>query len=202
MADSFNPQEFINPKSMLTPGVAGGLTMIVVNGVTSAFPEIPPRYLALGLSLLLALIVLSSQEMQKVKAYVKLAYWLLNGLIIFAVGFGSANLAAEAAVRARAGARPGPPVIGWVSQARAQPPPAEQPAPAPPANLAQPAGPRLPSLPTQPPPISNDAKLLENKIMYLERENLLLKKKIISELGAPPKKEETKQAEQPFFKKW
>jgi len=34
-------KEFINPKSMLTPGLADSLMMFLVNGIAVPFPEIP-----------------------------------------------------------------------------------------------------------------------------------------------------------------
>jgi hypothetical protein len=189
MADSFNPQEFINPKSMLTPGVAGALMMFIVNGVTSAFPEVPPRYLALGLSLLIALIVLSSKEAETAKVYTRCVLWLLNGLIIFVVGFGSANLAAEATSRTRAGSSPSAPMLGWASPAYAQTPAAERPAP------EQPAPPSA---------ASQDSEKLKALIERLQRENLILKKEITEERKAVarPEKEVSKEPAQPFFKKW
>ena len=50
--------DFLNPKSMRTPGVAGSLMMFLVNGLASQFPELPARYLALCLSFLLGSIVI------------------------------------------------------------------------------------------------------------------------------------------------
>ena len=87
-------KDFINPKSMLTPGVAGSLMMFLVNGVTLQFPEIPIRFLALFLSFLIGAIVWASETEGKLAVVQKAIYWVLNSLIIFVVGFGAANLAA------------------------------------------------------------------------------------------------------------
>jgi hypothetical protein len=89
-------KEFINPKSMLTPGVAGSLMMLLVNGITYQFPEFPARYLALLLSLLIGAIVWSPQVKEDLPRFQKPLYWILNSMVIFVVGFGTANLAANA----------------------------------------------------------------------------------------------------------
>jgi hypothetical protein len=192
MADAtFNTQDFINPKSMLTPGLAGGLVMIVVNGLTSAFPELPPRYLALGFSLLLALVVLSSQEMESAKVHMKCVYWLINGLIIFAVGFGTANLAADAT----AGGRGRPLDLGsleLVSVAHAQPAGSGSEAAAQPAEnrASAPAQPLENKTGTVAKPALNEAELVKLKkmIVKLRAENAYLKKKLLSQykIKMPP----------------
>ena len=180
---TFNPQDFINPKSMLTPGLAGGLVMIVVNGLTSAFPELPPRYLALAFSLLIALIVISSKEFKEVKLLLKSVYLLFNGLIIFAVGFGTANLAADAATGLKAGEVRGGAAIEWVSLAHAQPPESST------------------GRPNQP-LTTEEAARLKKKLERLKRENKMLKKEIVTERETPAKPEEKEQTTKPFFKRW
>lgn len=85
--------EFLNPKSMITPGIAGAVMMFLVNGLSVPFPELPQRWLALGLSLLIgALVVLRQSDIQLVS---RLGFWVLNSLVIFVVGFGSNNLARD-----------------------------------------------------------------------------------------------------------
>jgi hypothetical protein len=88
--------EFLNPKSMLTPGVAGSLMMFLVNGIGVQFPELPMRYLALFLSFLIGSIVWFSDIRGRAPMAQKGIYWVLNSLVIFVVGFGTANLAADA----------------------------------------------------------------------------------------------------------
>jgi hypothetical protein len=180
----FNTQDFINPKSMLTPGLAGGLVMIVVNGLTSAFPELPPRYMALAFSLLIALIVISSNEFKEVKVLLKGVYLLFNGLIIFAVGFGTANLAADAASGLRDREVRGGSVIEWVSTAHAQPPGSHG------------------TVRTVRPAESEEAARLREKLERLERENKALKKEVATERKTPAAAGEEKPAPKPFFKKW
>src|SRR5512140_765035 len=86
--------EFLNPKSMITPGIAGAVMMFLVNGLSVPFPELPQRWLALGLSLLIgALVVLRQSDLKLVS---RLGFWVLNSLVIFVVGFGSNNLARDA----------------------------------------------------------------------------------------------------------
>lgn len=82
-------KEFLNPKSMLTPGIAGTTMMFIVNGICAAFPEISPRYLAVALSFMLASCVLKTAGMSIVQ---RGFYWIMNSLVIFVVGFGTTNI--------------------------------------------------------------------------------------------------------------
>lgn len=82
-------KEFLNPKSMLTPGIAGTTMMFIVNGVCAAFPEISPRYLAIFLSFMLASCVLKTVGMSIMQ---RGFYWVMNSLVIFVVGFGTTNI--------------------------------------------------------------------------------------------------------------
>lgn len=113
-------QEFINPKSMLTPGVAGSLTMFLVNGVAFQFPEVSPRYLALFLSFLIGSIVWFSEVRGKLLIPQKVVYWILNSLVIFVVGFGTANWAADATAGASNAEVPHVQLLPLVSTAFAQ----------------------------------------------------------------------------------
>jgi hypothetical protein len=78
--------DFINPKSMMTPGAAGALVMFLSNAVCFQFPEIAPRWLALALSLILGALVAAAA---KPKVLAATGYWLVNSLVIFAVAVGS-----------------------------------------------------------------------------------------------------------------
>jgi len=42
--------DFFNPKSMTTPGMAGGLVMMLANALCYQFPELTPRWVGLALS--------------------------------------------------------------------------------------------------------------------------------------------------------
>ena len=101
--------EFLNPKSMLTPGVAGSLMMFLVNGIGCQFPELSMRYLALGISFLIGSVVWFSEIEGRAPMVQKGIYWVLNSLVIFVVGFGTSNLAADAT----SGPQP-PPHVGYL----------------------------------------------------------------------------------------
>ena len=84
--------EFLNPKSMVTPGAAGGVLVFLVNAICYSFPEIEPRYCALALSFVLGTLVFKATGLKVIE---KSAYWVVNSLIIFAMGMGTANLASS-----------------------------------------------------------------------------------------------------------
>ena len=84
--------EFLNPKSMLTPGIAGALVMFLSNVIVQQFPEIAFRYVALGLSMLIGGLVFTATAMEIIY---RIGYWLINSLIIFAMGVGSSNIGAN-----------------------------------------------------------------------------------------------------------
>ncbi len=91
--------EFLNPKSMLTPGVAGATMMFLVNGLAQPFPELPERYVALALSFAIGTVAFSAKSIGLVQRGI---FWVLNSLVIFVVGFGTANLGHEAVTRSAA----------------------------------------------------------------------------------------------------
>ena len=78
-------EEFLQPKAMLTPGIAGGVTMLIANALWVAF-SLPPRWTSLVLSFLLGLLVFVAT---KVPLWQRAVYYLLNSLIIFAVSIGT-----------------------------------------------------------------------------------------------------------------
>lgn len=84
--------EFLNPKSMATPGAAGGVTMFIANAVSNNFPEIPFRYTCLGLSLLIGLVIHISSELDLPS---RAGFFVINSLIIFAMGVGTSNIGAN-----------------------------------------------------------------------------------------------------------
>jgi hypothetical protein len=85
--------DFLNPKSMMTPGAAGALVMFLSNAVCFQFPELSPRWAGLILSLLMGSIVVTAAKLKPVQAA---GFGLINSLIIFAVAFGSAGVASKA----------------------------------------------------------------------------------------------------------
>jgi len=84
-------KEFLNPSSMLTPGLAGGMTMAITNSVAGQFDMVAPgpAYLGLGLSFLFGLLVWMSQEVSQIKRAV---LYVLNSLVIFVVAMGSNSM--------------------------------------------------------------------------------------------------------------
>lgn len=175
--------EFLNPKSMVTPGIAGAVMMFLVNGLSVPFPELPQRWLALALSLLIgALVVLRQSDLKLVS---RLGFWVLNSLVIFVVGFGSNNLARDAvnaspSVAARSGAaEPHAALSLLFPSAYAEDPPATTDA-GKPADRSR-----------------AEAEKLRAELEALKAENARLHAKV--EKSGPPDAGERKAG---FFKKW
>ncbi|CAN7773262.1 hypothetical protein LJR175_007631 [Variovorax sp. LjRoot175] len=84
--------EFLNPKSMATPGAAGAMVMFVANSICFQFPEVEFRWTTIALSFFAGAIVFSAKEL--VLSH-RAAFWILNSLIIFSVGVGTSNIAAK-----------------------------------------------------------------------------------------------------------
>ena len=83
--------EFLNPTSMLTPGLAGSMTMLITNALSAQF-ELTPSWTGLVVSFLCGTIVLASS----VGLVKKFVYYVLNSLIIFSVAAGASGIAASA----------------------------------------------------------------------------------------------------------
>lgn len=81
--------EFLNPKSMMTPGVAGSLVMFLTNALCYNF-NLQARWVGLGLSAIVGLLILLTG---KIPFWQKVVFYFLNSMIIFSVGMGTANLA-------------------------------------------------------------------------------------------------------------
>lgn len=86
--------EFLNPKSMLTPGLAGALTMTITNALWSSF-ALPKPWIALTLSVLLGLLTAGAAA---IPIWQKAVFTLFNSLFIFsmAVGAGTTLVATQA----------------------------------------------------------------------------------------------------------
>jgi hypothetical protein len=90
--------EFLNAKSMVTPGVAGGLTMLIAATLSSQF-GLPAKWTGLTVSFLIGfLTALADKELSIVQ---RGTLCVLNSLIIFsiAVGANTVGTAATANVR-------------------------------------------------------------------------------------------------------
>ena len=78
--------EFLQPKAMLTPGIAGGVTMLIANALWVAF-SLPPRWTSLVLSFVVGLLVFVAKG--GVPGWQRAVYYVLNSLIIFSVSIGT-----------------------------------------------------------------------------------------------------------------
>ena len=78
--------EFLQPKAMLTPGIAGGVTMLIANALWVSF-ALPPRWTSLVLSFLVGLLVFVAKG--GVPVWQRAVYYVLNSLIIFSVSIGT-----------------------------------------------------------------------------------------------------------------
>lgn len=90
--------EFLNQKSMLTPGAAGGSTLLITNALGSTF-GLPLGYVALLISGLFGLSVAALAA--GVPVWQRGVFFVLNTLIIFCVAMGS-NSAGQKVSEARA----------------------------------------------------------------------------------------------------
>jgi hypothetical protein len=85
-------KEFLNAKSMLTPGVAGLVAMLITNALQMQFGA-PTRWVALVLSFLIGSLVFAdtaTRLLQRVVLYV------INSLIIFSIAVGANTTGAAA----------------------------------------------------------------------------------------------------------
>lgn len=73
--------EFLNPKSMITPAIAGGLVMTIANTLWVQF-SIPTKWTALSLSIMIVIPILSRFSAGFLE---KSIYFLMNVLIVFAM---------------------------------------------------------------------------------------------------------------------
>jgi hypothetical protein len=114
--------KFVTPESMLTPGLAGGMTMGITNALAFQFAlDAPqPAAIALALSFVFGLCVFSAKSGRR---GVKALFWVVNSLVIFTVAAGSNSLgvaASSAKVSAAAPATARAWIEGLVPSAHAQ----------------------------------------------------------------------------------
>jgi len=84
--------QFLNSKSMITPGLAGGVVTLIAATLSSQF-GLPAKWIALAASLLVALLIFFADQVDTVLA--RLVILILNTLIIFSVAVGT-NVTAKA----------------------------------------------------------------------------------------------------------
>lgn len=82
-------QDFLTPEAMLTPGVAGSMTMMITNALATNF-DMPRAWMGLALSFVFGLLVLVSSKGLLVKGL----FYVLNSLVIFCVAVGANGLGA------------------------------------------------------------------------------------------------------------
>ncbi len=86
MANSgFQLEDFTNPNSMITPGAAGAVTMVITNVLTSQFDGLPANWTALILSFVFGALTF----VYSAKIIARAAYFIINSLIIFVMAHGS-----------------------------------------------------------------------------------------------------------------
>jgi hypothetical protein len=95
-ADEGKFNEFLNPKSMLTPGLCGALIMTITNALGTSFNVvgIGRTFISLGLSFLLGSLVFAAQLKS---IWQKFVLYLLNSFVIFSMAAGT-NSATQAAL--------------------------------------------------------------------------------------------------------
>ena len=82
------PKEFLNPSSMLTPGIAGAVTMTIANTLSAQF-GLNAAVVALLCSFLIGLLVVTAKTVPSWKKY---AYYVFNSLVIFTMAVGTNTL--------------------------------------------------------------------------------------------------------------
>ncbi|GAB2910532.1 hypothetical protein [Rheinheimera gaetbuli] len=76
--------EFINPKSMMTPGIASTAILLVANTLNLHF-ELKAAITALALSFLIGLVVFLAEQMKLIE---RVIYYIVNSLILFSMAVG------------------------------------------------------------------------------------------------------------------
>ena len=77
--------EFLNPNSMITPGAAGAFTMVITNTLCQQFAQLPLNYTGLAVSFMFGAVVFGYGA----SIMTRVAYFVINSLIIFVVANGS-----------------------------------------------------------------------------------------------------------------
>ena len=90
--------DFLNPKSMITPGAAGAITMAATNALCAQFATLPGNWVALSLSVLFGALVVFSYASS---LGARLGYLIVNSLIIFVMASGSNTIGGSIESRVR-----------------------------------------------------------------------------------------------------
>jgi hypothetical protein len=94
-------KEFLHAKSMVTPGVAGLIAMLITNALHTQF-SIPAAWAALVISFMIGALTLADTT---TKLPVRLLLYLINSLVIFSIAVGT-NTAGTATTQAPEGMFP------------------------------------------------------------------------------------------------
>lgn len=90
---SLNLESFLQPNSMITPGVAGGMVTLIANTAWMQF-DLPAKWVALLVSACFGFLVLKGLS---ASLYTRGIYFLLNTLIIFSMAMGTNTAAVQIA---------------------------------------------------------------------------------------------------------
>ena len=80
-----NFDDFLKPESMVTPGIAGGITMMISNTLWFQF-ALPQRWTGLVVSFALGMLVFIAGQLS---VWQRCVYYVINSLIIFSMAAGS-----------------------------------------------------------------------------------------------------------------
>lgn len=89
---AFHVDQFVNPQSMITPGIAGTATMVLTNTLCQQFAGLPANWTALGMSFLFGTVVFAATSSLLLRG----VYYLINSLFIFVMAHGSNTLGQKA----------------------------------------------------------------------------------------------------------
>lgn len=80
--------QFLQPQSMVTPGLLGTVAMFGTNTLCEAFPGVAPVHVALGLSFFFGVVTIVKTTTLIEKA----VYYVVNSLIILSMAFGTNSI--------------------------------------------------------------------------------------------------------------
>ena len=108
--------EFLNPKSMITPGAAGGISMAIANTMWLQF-GLEPKWIALLLSFSFGAMILMSPTISILQ---RAFFYVVNSLIIFTVAVGMNSAGNNMAVAPDDSVAFSLPSFGIIASAHAQ----------------------------------------------------------------------------------
>lgn len=88
-SDSGGLDKFLQPQSMVTPGVLGGVAMVGTNVIGLAYHIAPDTWILPTISLVLSFLFGLAALVRSTSVLEKLAYYFFNSIVIFTVANGS-----------------------------------------------------------------------------------------------------------------